>query len=1238
MYKFLIIAGLCFVTYTTWGKTVFVSTNGSAIPPYNSWATAATDIQVAIDYSISGDTVLVNDGIYSPSAEILISNNITVASLNGAELTTVSGGNSHRCFKLINPDCEISGFTITKGYSAANGGGVYCNNLNATIANCKIYKNISNANGGGIYNGTANSCLITHNTASLNGGGVSGSYLNNCTVCKNYAYDSGGGMSYGRSRNSIVWYNEAAANGNNFNSNHTITAYSCSPQLEHGVNGCITNYPQFSDVENENFHLLRTSPCYDTGNNSYVEGSSDFDGNARIVGGIVDMGAYELADNSVHIGSPVHYVSMTGASIWPYTNWSSAARSIQDAVDVAEAGDVVRVNDGFYNSGGALNYGLSRILVDKSITIESVNGPENTIVAGAADPVNAMDEAAIRGAYFSSNVVFSGFTVTNGHSQANNLGGGIYCPDYSSLISNCIVVGNISSNHAGGVCRGKVTASIISYNTTYNNGGGIYRSVISDSIISFNSGVNGGGIYLGSGSNCTFYGNSGYNGGGAYHTTISDCILNCNTSYYGGAIYGGTINDSLVVSNLAYLSGGGMSGGTAINSVFRDNVSYVNGGGFSETTINNCKITGNHANKYGGGMFKGTANNCVINDNWASYDGGGAATGILNNCTVIDNRANGVGGGVSGGEIRNSIIWYNHASTSGNNINSLTASIYSCSPDIVNGVNGCITNYPQFSDVENENFHLLRTSPCYDTGNNSYVEGSSDFDGNARIVGGIVDMGAYELAYNSAHIGSPVHYVSMTGASIWPYTNWSSAARSIQDAVDVAESGDTIQINDGFYNSGGLNNTNGASRISTSKAITIKSVNGAEYTVIAGAADTNKFGKASVRCVSISGNASISGLTLTGGYGSSGGGVLCASTNNIVSSCIITNNSVAESGGGMCNGTLNNSFVYDNEATLNGGGLDHVDANNCIISNNIAEYDGGGVSYGTVNDSVITKNSSHRYGGGMVAGTANRSVVANNFATSFGGGTYVVTANNCLIKSNTSLAKGGGMRGGSADNCVVYGNNSSDDGGGIYGLTSVKNSIITGNTGPYHKNISTCSSVTYSCSTADDLTGAGVGCITNNPLFIADGTDFHLQSNSPCIDAGSVTGLANDLDGISRPLDGNADGTATTDIGVYEFSNPSSDSDGDSVSDYDEMVADTDATDNSDYFQVTAVSNGLQTTVYFESSNKRIYTLQGCTNLFNAIWHNISDEINKPGDGSTYSMHDTDNISHKYYRVVVEIP
>jgi len=65
-------------------------------------------------------------------------------------------------------------------------------------------------------------------------------------------------------------------------------------------------------------------------------------------------------------------------------------------------------------------------------------------------------------------------------------------------------------------------------------------------------------------------------------------------------------------------------------------------------------------------------------------------------------------------------------------------------------------------------------------------------------------------------------------------------------------------------------------------------------------------------------------------------------------------------------------------------------------------------------------------------------------------------------------------------------------------------------------------------------------CFSADPQFVdAAGGDYHLKDTSPCIDAGDNTlvpgGVDKDLDGNQRIVDGDNDGTATVDIGAYEY-------------------------------------------------------------------------------------------------------
>jgi len=70
----------------------------------------------------------------------------------------------------------------------------------------------------------------------------------------------------------------------------------------------------------------------------------------------------------------------------PYLSWSTAASNIQDAVDAAADGDVVLVTNGTYGAGGTVTPGgalTNRIMVNKPITVRSVEGPTNTFIVGA---------------------------------------------------------------------------------------------------------------------------------------------------------------------------------------------------------------------------------------------------------------------------------------------------------------------------------------------------------------------------------------------------------------------------------------------------------------------------------------------------------------------------------------------------------------------------------------------------------------------------------------------------------------------------------------------------------------------------------------------------------------------------------------------------------------------------------------------------------------------------------------
>jgi hypothetical protein len=65
---------------------------------------------------------------------------------------------------------------------------------------------------------------------------------------------------------------------------------------------------------------------------------------------------------------------------------------------------------------------------------------------------------------------------------------------------------------------------------------------------------------------------------------------------------------------------------------------------------------------------------------------------------------------------------------------------------------GNFTNYPQFLNFSGSDFRLTSNSPCINAGRNASVSTSTDLDGNSRIAGGTVDLGAYEFQTPSSVI------------------------------------------------------------------------------------------------------------------------------------------------------------------------------------------------------------------------------------------------------------------------------------------------------------------------------------------------------------------------------------------------------------------------------------------------------------------------------------------------------
>jgi hypothetical protein len=231
----------------------------------------------------------------------------------------------------------------------------------------------------------------------------------------------------------------------------------------------------------------------------------------------------------VQVRESISYVAADSTNaVAPYSSWATAARTIQDAVDATDAtvvGGTILVTNGLYSSGGKAVYGTmtNRVVVDKLVTVRSVNGPQFTVIEGYQLPGTTNGDNAIRCVYLTNAACLAGFTLTHGATRSSGdyiqeqSGGGVWCGAPSTVVSNCVVTDNSASGWGGGVFGGW------GYEGTINNCG-----------LTLNSGYSGGGACGGRLNSCTLVGNSAIHmGGGVYGGAVNNCIVYFNTATYG---------------------------------------------------------------------------------------------------------------------------------------------------------------------------------------------------------------------------------------------------------------------------------------------------------------------------------------------------------------------------------------------------------------------------------------------------------------------------------------------------------------------------------------------------------------------------------------------------------------------------------------------------------------------------------------------------------------------------------
>lgn len=784
-------------TVSTWlslgatAATLHVDLNSpDPTPPYTNWATAATNIQAAIDAASEVDVVLVTNGVYQAGQKLIpgvpspnrvaVDKAITVASVNGPEVTTiigiVSGRVPIRCAYLAD-GAVLDGFTLANGRSGEQGigagGGAYCQSAAATLTNCTLTTNLSEI-GGGAYQGTLLNCILAGNTARSGGGayqatlincflstnsaalagsagGGGGAYdctLSNCTLTGNSSPASGGGALNSTLNNCIVYYNTAPS-GSNYSGGSLN--YCCTAPLPGSGQGNFSEDPQFSSTS----HLSAASPCRGAGSAAHASGT-DLDGEPWA--NPPSVGCDEYVSGSVtgplSVSISAGYTNVAPGTVVGFTGTvvGKASASTWDFGDGVQATNLLHLSHAWTASGpypvvltafsedhpGGISATQIVQVADQTIFYvarDNANpvAPYTNWATAAQDIQSALDLAVLPGQW----VLVSNGVYQTGGRLAGNTTNRVAVQRPTRLVSVngpelTIIEGQRAAG--GGIGAGAVRCVYLAAGAVLE--GFTLRGGATESFDA------GGGVCCASRAamvtNCVLFNNYGAWGAGAFSGTFDNCTFENNSSYSdAGGAYQSTLNGCLLIGNAAEM-GGGARASTLNNCRLERNRGVQYGGGAAHSTLTNCVLERNTAD-FGAGTYFGTATKCVYTNNYAYRNGGGIHSGTANNCLLIANHAGDAlytdtgGGAACQGTLNHCLIVGNGASWHGGGTFSST-------------VNNCVLNGNEALYGGGANGGALRN--CTVAGNSGFFDG-----------GGVMNSALYNsVVYFNRKAGNTNNY------------------------------------------------------------------------------------------------------------------------------------------------------------------------------------------------------------------------------------------------------------------------------------------------------------------------------------------------------------------------------------------------------------------------------------------------------------------------------------------------
>jgi hypothetical protein len=481
-------------------------------------------------------------------------------------IATSSGGGAYNCI--------LKNCLINRNSSVHQGGG--CAGVYSILKNCAITQNRSILEGSGAYNGMLVNCTVSGNVAggyASQSGAVANATLSNCIVFGNLTVSGGFYTNYYICTFSYSDTDPLPSGSGNIDVDPQLFAdgfhlTAASPCIATGTAGVLAgtdidgqpwnNPPSIGCDEWQPVPVIGAQPVYQINFpahgltfNVVAAGQTPFtffwnkdgaliqddphhinSGTANLIVnnfGPDDAGNYQVVvSNTFGVVTSavaqvvIHAVDATGVNpVPPFSTWATAATNIQDAINIAAAGDIVLVTNGVYATGGKVEAGdlTNRVAVDKPITVTSVKGYAATVIQGAWDPATTNGPLAVRCAWLTNGATLNGFTLQNGATRATGdsysggpleSGGGIWCVSTNGIVSNCLLTNN-----------------------TAIYGGGISYGTLNNCLVVFNLAVYGGGAYYATLNNCTVLNN--------YTTTIFP--------YRGGGTYDCVVRNSIVLGN-----------------------------------------------------------------------------------------------------------------------------------------------------------------------------------------------------------------------------------------------------------------------------------------------------------------------------------------------------------------------------------------------------------------------------------------------------------------------------------------------------------------------------------------------------------------------------------------------------------------------------------------------------------------------------------------------------------------